>query len=263
MRKYYWILKNELQRILEYRFNFISSFLFSFVPLGVNTLLWLAVAKQDDSFLMSINEIISYYWVVLISVNLTEANIALQISKDIRLGELNKYLIKPCNYSLYHLARDIPSRLLFLLMNVIPMTIIFLLLNQYLVFKLTVFKLIAYLILIVLGYLINYLIDLLIGYYSFYFSKINYFYSTIKVFRNIMAGSIFPLNLLPIKWFSVLSFLPFSYVVFFPSSIILTDSYYDNILTVFLGSLIWCIVLATLCTVLWRRGVQRYSSFGG
>lgn len=263
MRKYYWVLKNEVQNTLEYRFNFISSFLFSLVPLCVNVLLWIAVAQNTNSFEMGINEIISYYFIILISSNLTESNIAPLISKDIRLGDLNKYLIKPCNYSLYYMAKDISSKILFIIMNVCPLIILFALLNRYLIFRISISRLIIYCILILLGYLINFLIDQLIGYYSFYFSKINYFYSTIKVFRNIMAGSIFPLNLLPQRWFSVFSILPFSYAVFFPSSIILTNRYDSEIWYIFLGAVIWSIILLGICIALWKKGLNHYSSFGG
>lgn len=263
MRKYYWILKNEMQNILEYRFNFISSFLFSLIPIGVNVLLWIAVTRNNASFEMSINEIVSYYTIILISSNLTDSNIASFVSKDIRLGDLNKYLIKPCNYSLYYMAKDIPSKLLFLIMNAIPLICLFTMLSTYLSFRLSISRFIMYCVLIGLGYMINFLIDLLIGFYSFYFSKINYFYSTIRVFRNIMAGSIFPLNLLPQQWFSFFSILPFSYVVFFPSSTILTNRYDGEILNILLGSVSWCIILLVLCVGVWKKGLNHYSAFGG
>lgn len=263
MRKYYWVFKNEMQNILEYRFNFISSFLFSLVPIGVNVLLWIAVAQSNASFEMSIDEIVSYYIIILISSNLTESNTASFVSKDIRLGDLNKYLIKPCNYSLYYMAKDIPSKLLFLIMNGIPLICIFIVFGTYLSLHLSITRLIMYFVLIGLGYMINFLLDLLIGFYSFYFSKINYFYSTIRVFRNIMAGSIFPLNLLPQNWFSLFSILPFSYVVFFPSSMILTSRYDGELLSIVLGSVTWCMILLGLCGFVWKKGLNHYSAFGG
>lgn len=163
MRKYYWVFKSEIQNILEYRFNFLSSFLFSLVPLGVNVLLWITVSKNNSSFEMNIGEIISYYLIILVSSNLTEPSIVSQISKDIRLGDLNKYLVKPCNYSLYYLAKDIPSKLMFIAMNAFPIIVLFVLMNHHLVLTISFYRIAIYCIFIVFGYLINFLIDLLIA----------------------------------------------------------------------------------------------------
>ena len=48
MRKYCGIFRIALANQLEYRVNFISSFLFSLAPFGVNTLLWIAAARGND-----------------------------------------------------------------------------------------------------------------------------------------------------------------------------------------------------------------------
>ena len=116
MQKYFEIFKTALSNQLEYRINFISSFVFSLIPFGVNTLLWLAVAIKNGSMLLGINEIISYYFVTLIVSNITLTSSVFKISDDIRLGELSKYIIKPYNYTLYQLMIDMPQRIIFITM---------------------------------------------------------------------------------------------------------------------------------------------------
>lgn len=48
MKKYFKIFKISLISYLEYRVNFVLSFLFSLVPFSVSVLLWVAVAKHSE-----------------------------------------------------------------------------------------------------------------------------------------------------------------------------------------------------------------------
>ena len=115
MKKYYKILKCAFMEQLEYRANFISSFIFSLITFSVNTLLWIAVSKNKNTVPLAINGIISYYFITFIVSNMTSTKSVYKISDEIRLGDLNKHLIKPYNYALYQLILDIPKRIIFFL----------------------------------------------------------------------------------------------------------------------------------------------------
>uniref|UniRef100_UPI00056EA823 ABC-2 family transporter protein n=1 Tax=Treponema pedis TaxID=409322 RepID=UPI00056EA823 len=118
---YYKIFKTGLASQLEYRINFITSFLFSLIPFAANALLWIAAAHQNKRMTVNINGIISYYFVILIVSNITSTSSAAEISEDIRLGGLNKHLLKPYNYALYKLVLELPKRFIFIIMNFIPL----------------------------------------------------------------------------------------------------------------------------------------------
>ena len=122
MKKYFKIFKISLISYLEYRVNFVLSFLFSLVPFSVSVLLWVAVAKHSE--FIKVKEVVSYYFVILIVKNITTTNSIIRFSDDIRLGELNKYLLKPYNYCFYNLMADLPERIVFIVMNFIPLILI-------------------------------------------------------------------------------------------------------------------------------------------
>ena len=67
MKKYFKIFKISLISYLEYRVNFVLSFLFSLVPFSVSILLWVAVAKHSE--FITVKEVVSYYFVILIVKN--------------------------------------------------------------------------------------------------------------------------------------------------------------------------------------------------
>lgn len=263
MQKYFEIFKTALSNQLEYRINFISSFIFSLIPFGVNTLLWLAVAIKNGSMLLGINEIISYYFVTLIVSNITLTSSVFKISDDIRLGELSKYIIKPYNYTLYQLMINMPQRIIFITMNGIPILIIYGLLSKYICFSLNVEKIFMAIILLLVGYLINFLIDFFIALYSFYFSRVSSLYTSLKVIRNIFAGVIFPLVMLPSDILYIFKILPFAYTSYIPTMFLIKEIPVKIALEQMITGLIWLLVLIMGTTALWKKGIKKYCAFGG
>ena len=261
MKKYFKIFKISLISYLEYRVNFVLSFLFSLVPFSVSVLLWVAVAKHSE--FIKVKEVVSYYFVILIVKNITTTNSIIRFSDDIRLGELNKYLLKPYNYCFYNLMADLPERIVFIVMNFIPLILIYTFLHNYINLDLSLIKVFFFIIFLILGYLINFFIDFLIGLYSFYFSKVSSLYTSIKVLRNLSAGNIFPLLMLPAKIFLTLQFLPFMYTSYVPTMLLLERTSFDLILKNLFISVVWLTTLCLSSTILWKRGMKRYSAYGG
>ncbi|QQB73331.1 ABC transporter permease [Fusobacterium canifelinum] len=261
MKKYFKIFKISLISYLEYRVNFVLSFLFSLVPFAVSVLLWVAVAKQNE--FIKVKGVVSYYFVVLIVSNITTTNSIIRFSDDIRLGELNKYLLKPYNYCFYNLMADLPQRIVFIVMNFIPLLLIYLFLHSYISLDLSLIKIFFFIIFLILGYLINFFIDFLIGLYSFYFSKVSSLYTSIKVLRNLSAGNIFPLLMLPTKIFFTLQILPFMYTSYIPTMLLLEKTSFDMILKNLFISVAWLSILCLFSAILWKRGMKKYSAYGG
>ena len=261
MKKYFKIFKISLISYLEYRVNFVLSFLFSLVPFSVSVLLWVAVARHSE--FIKVKEVVSYYFVILIVKNITTTNSIIRFSDDIRLGELNKYLLKPYNYCFYNLMADLPERIVFIVMNFIPLILIYTFLQNYINLDLSLIKVFFFIIFLILGYLINFFIDFLIGLYSFYFSKVSSLHTSIKVLRNLSAGNIFPLLMLPAKIFLSLQFLPFMYTSYVPTMLLLERTSFDLILKNLFISITWLAILCLFSAVLWKRGMKRYSAYGG
>lgn len=263
MRKYFEIFKIALSNQLEYRANFISSFLFSLVPFGVNTLLWLAVTVKNNDLLLGMNGVISYYFITLIVSNITSTSSVFKISDDIRLGELSKYMIKPYNYVLYQLMVDMPQRIIFITMNAIPILMIYAILSKYMCFSLNIGRILMMTMLLIVGYLINFFIDFSIALYSFYFSKVSSLYTSLKVIRNIFAGVVFPLIMLPSNILSIFKILPFAHTSYIPTIFLIEDISFRTALEQMIIGFIWLCVLIINSMRLWEKGIKKYSAFGG
>ena len=263
MKVYYQIFKISLANQLEYRANFVSGFLFSLVPFAVNVLLWIAVSYQSGAMPLQTGGIVSYYFVTLITYNITSTVSVFKISDDIRLGSLNQYLIKPYNYALYQLAADLPHRFVFIVMNAVPITVLYFLLKRYFVFTISAWKIVFFVAFLVAGYLINFLIDFLIALYSFYFSRVSSLYTSIRVLKNIAAGIIFPLVLLPKPVFALLKHTPFVFISHIPVSLLLDDMPIRAVLLSLFQACGWLASLALLSAIVWKKGMRIYSAYGG
>ena len=224
-------------------------------------MLWVAVARHSE--FIKVKEVVSYYFVILIVKNITTTNSIIRFSDDIRLGELNKYLLKPYNYCFYNLMADLPERIVFIVMNFIPLILIYTFLHNYINLDLSLIKVFFFIIFLILGYLINFFIDFLIGLYSFYFSKISSLYTSIKVLRSLSSGNIFPLLMLPAKIFFTLQILPFMYTSYVPTMLLLEKTSFDMILKNLFISVAWLSVLCLFSAILWKSGMKRYSAYGG
>ena len=252
MRKYCGIFRTALANQLEYRVNFISSFLFSLVPFGVNTLLWIAAARGNDGMPLGTEGIVTYYFTTLIVSNITSTTSIFRISDDIRLGNLSQYLLKPYNYALYQLMTDMPQRAVFVVMNAVPLAVIYALLRRYILphpSGISVSKAAIFAAFLLVGYLINFLVDFSISLYSFYFSRVSSLYTSIRVLRNISAGIVFPLMLLPEAPFTFLIRLPFAYTNYIPTTFLMGMLSERAALSCLSKAAGWALFLAAGCAV--------------
>lgn len=262
MRAYIKISNLSFQNQMEYKTNFIMTFLYRLLPFMINILVWLAIS-DSSTFTMSKDEIVTYYMVGLITSNLVVCSIQNEISEDIRMGTINKYLIKPINYFGYQFMKDVAFRITFIILGIIPIAILFSLMKSYIVLQFHMGYCVLFIVSIMIGYIINFLMSFLLSELSFYFNNVSVLFSASDVLKNIISGSVFPLMLLPAQIADVLMILPFSYISYFPTIILLQDYSIENVLVRLLIGIIWCIVLGELCHITWKQGIKSYSSFGG
>lgn len=250
--------------MFEYRFNFLSNLIFSFIPFATNLLIWIAVYNSTgNGFGYSLKELITYYFIILIVNNLIVNKVQGEVASDIKQGTLNKYLLKPLSYMGYYFFKDLPNRIIYIVVGLLPITILGLLLNKYIVFSINLKTFLFFVFSLFIGYIINFLLSFLISECSFYFSEVTSFFPPINVLKDIISGRVFPLNIIPKSLYQVLLFTPFQFTGYFQVMIILNRySESEIIQTLFLG-LVWIVALYLLCKLLWRRGLNKYSAFGG
>ena len=69
--------------------------------------------------------------------------------------------------------------------------------------------------------------------------------------------------MLPAKIFLTLQILPFMYTSYLPTMLLLEKTSFDMILKNLVISIAWLTVLCLFSLILWKRGMKRYSAYGG
>lgn len=262
MIPYFKTLNLSFQSQIEYKANFVMSFIFKLLPVLVNILIWISVNVSEQSN-MTQSDIITYYCISLITTNLVTCFIQNEISQDICNGDICKYMIKPINYIFYQFFKDLAHRLIFIILGIIPVSIIFLLFHRYINLVVNFTDISLFILSIIVGYLINYLFCFIISELSFYFTNVTALFSSFDVLKNIVSGAIFPLNLLSASITGFLLYLPFSYITFLPTIILQKKYSISFIFEKMTIGLLWIVILFLIARFIWKKGIERYTTFGG
>lgn len=185
------------------------------------------------------------------------------IARDIRQGELKKYLAQPLDMIGWLLAYRIAHKIAYVITAVPPYAIIFGLSYAYFDTGPWGWQLPAYLISLVMGFVIGFFFEVCMGCIGFWMlevSSILYIITTVNFF---VSGQMFPLDLLPSGWSIFLKALPFQYLAYFPTMVFLNKITGTELVWGLLIGLGWSVACMVLARFLYAQGLKRYSAYGG
>jgi ABC-2 type transport system permease protein len=116
---------------------------------------------------------------------------------------------------------------------------------------------------LVMGFLIGFFLEASIGMIGFWFLEVSSLLFVLMLFSFFLSGHMFPLTMLPPAIESVVSFLPFKYLAFFPAAIFLGKIPEEDLPLEMAIEAAWLVFFVVLCRVAYARGIRRYSGFGG
>lgn len=257
------IMSISLQNELEYRFNYFISIIGSFIPFIVNLLVWYAIDKNyNNNMGYTFSQIVNYYfWILIIGNVLNSTNNTADL---IRTGEINSYLIKPFNYTIYSFLIDLPKRLFFIIVAILLIIVSQVWLSEYIIINMSFGICLAFLFSLAIGYVMNFLLIFILNEFAFSLTQISLFMGAYNVLLNVTSGKLMPLDMFPKALRKVLEILPFQYCGYFQTKIV-TNSFDDikDILTKFLFGIIWLLLLSMFSTFYWKQSVKKYSAYGG
>jgi len=268
MRKYFHVIGIGLQNNLQYRFNYLTRTLFSFIPLFAMLSLWRTIyagnAGAGDHNGFTEAQMIFYYLLVAVVDVFTAVNEDdWQIAADIREGNISQFLLKPVDYLWYRLSLFVSGRLAFIAMAALPLAGFIFCFRQYflappdgMTFAVFVFSL---LLTALLQFFISYAMAML----AFWLLEISTFIFILFAFEYLASGHLFPLDVLPPALKQILYFTPFPYQLFFPVSL-----YLGRVTGVAMWQglgmqIFWVLFFYLVARWTWRRGIRKYTAFGG
>ena len=268
MRKYFHVISIGLQNNLQYRFNYLTRTLFSFIPLFAMLSLWRTIygsnerAGEHNGF--SREQMIFYYLLVAVVDVFTAVNEDdWQIAADIREGNISQFLLKPVDYLWYRLSLFCSGRIAFIAMAAGPLAIFIFCFRQYFLLPPDAATFAVFLFSLVLTALLQFFISFAMAMLAFWLLEISTFIFILFAFEYLASGHLFPLDVLPSGVKQILFLTPFPYQLYFPIQIYLGKVAGPSLWQGLAIQCLWAFIAYGFARFMWRRGVQHYGAFGG
>jgi ABC-2 type transport system permease protein len=268
MKKYLHVINIGLQSNLAYRFNYLTRTLFSFIPLFAMLSLWRTIyahrSGTGSASGFSEAEMMFYYLLVAVVDVLTAVNEDdWQIAADIREGNISQFLLKPVDYLWYRLCLFFSGRIAFIAVAGIPLAIFIFCFRQYVLPPVSLTAALVFPVSLVLTALLQFFISYAMAMLAFWLLEISTFIFILFAFEYLASGHLFPLDILPPLLKQILYLTPFPYQMYFPISIYLGKAAGVEMWRGLAFQFLWVVAAYVFARFMWRRGIKKYSAFGG
>jgi len=268
----YWtILCISLQERLVYRGEFALSTLMRFLPIITQIFLWQAifsaieVERSGDTIGgYTFHGMIAYYLLTTVSRAFSSMpGLASGIARDIRDGTVKKFLIQPIDMLSFLLMRRVAHKLVYYLVAAGPFALVFFLLRSFFPGWPEPHVLAAFLLSLFLGFLLGFFLEATLGMIGFWFLEVTSLMFVYMLLNFFFSGHMFPIDLLPGIWGSLVRLLPLQYLAYFPAAVFLGKVTGPALMAGLWIQFAWVVFFAIAARAAFHFGVRRYSGFGG
>lgn len=268
------IFKTSLGERLVYRGDFALGTLMRFLPIITQIFLWYAVfdsigdAEGENAAKIGefgFREIVAYYLLTMIARAFSSMpGLASGIAREIREGEIKRYLIQPVDLLGLLLISRVAHKLAYYVVATAPFALVFYLCRDYFVDGWPApHVIVAFIGSLVMGFLIGFFLEAAIGMIGFWFLEVSSLLFVYMLFSFFLSGHMFPLTLLPDGIESFVDLLPLKYLAYFPAAVFLGKVPEEDLPMEMAIEACWLAFFIIVCRVAYSRGVRRYSGFGG
>lgn len=269
---WWMIFRIALEERLAYRGDFALGTLMRFLPIITQIFLWWAVFEsvgngnaQDGTLVnYTFNDVVAYYLLSMLGRAFSSMpGLASTTAKQIREGEIKKYLVQPIDMIGFMLLGRIAHKIAYYTISALPFALVFFLCRDYFSGWPSWNVITAFVVSLVFAFLLGYFLDLCIGLIGFWFLEVSSLLFIYMLLNFFLSGHMFPLDFLPDPWRSIVDWLPFKYLAYFPAAIFLGKIPEEDIWPQLGIEAIWLTGAIVVARVLYSRGLRRYSGFGG
>jgi len=273
LAKYAKIFRVSLIERMTYRGDFFFSTILRFLPMLTTILLWAAIYEgapeqeggKKELAGFTYQQMVAYLLLVHISRMFSSMpGLALGITRDIREGTLKKYLIQPLDMMGYMLAYRMAHKTAYIITSILPYGLLYAVCWQFMMeIQVDPLTLLAYVLSLLLSFLIGFYLEMCLGMMGFWFLEVTSLLYVINTFNYFVSGHMFPLDIFPYPFDVILKQLPFQYLAYFPTSILLGKTRGEEMWYGLAMEAVWAVFFIWLSRWLYHRGLKHYSAYGG
>ena len=226
------ILRISLEERLVYRGDFALGTLMRFLPILTQVFLWWAVftaatsgGAVDQTRIVgySYHDFVAYYLLTMISRAFSSMpGLASGIARDIRDGTVKKYLIQPIDMLSFLLLNRMGHKLVYYTVAALPFAFVFFLCRGFFPGGWPEPQVMAaYVASLLMAFLLGFFLEATIGMIGFWFLEVSSLLFIYMLFNFFFSGHMFPLDMLPGYWSTLVKLIPLQYLAYFPAAVFL------------------------------------------
>lgn len=282
LRTWWVILRICLEERLVYRGDFALGTLMRFLPIVTQIFLWTAVfaavrdassnaASQQTIAGYTRDDFIAYYLLTMIARAFSSMpGLASGIARSIRDGSIKKFLTQPVDMVGFLLLSRIAHKLVYYAVALLPFALVFYLCRDFFPTTPDAAGWLAFIASLLMAFALGYFMESAIGMIGFWFLEVSSLLFVYMLFNFFLSGHMFPIDMLDgvqlVGQFSVgdvVRLLPLHYLAYFPAAVFLGKIQGAELIAGLWIELAWIVFFIIVCRTAFRRGVRRYSAFGG
>jgi ABC-2 type transport system permease protein len=261
------ILRIALAERLVYRGDFALGTLMRFLPIVTQIFLWFAVFQargNQDLAGYSYRDFVAYYLLTMVARAFSSMpGLASGIAGQIRSGEIKKFLIQPIDLLGFLLLGRIAHKLAYYAVAALPFALVFFLCRDFFPGWPSLTAWSAGILSLILCFLLGYYLEACMGLVGFWWLEISSLLFVYMLFSFFLSGHMFPLDMLPEPWHTIVDVTPLQYLAYFPAAVLLGKIQGWNLVIGLMIEVEWVVLFAILSRVLFDHGTRRYSAYGG
>ncbi|MEX0679201.1 MAG: ABC-2 family transporter protein [Pirellulales bacterium] len=265
------ILRISLEERLVYRGDFALGTLMRFLPLVTQVFLWnaifQAVASAGEGATIAgytYREMVAYYLLTQISRAFSSMpGLASNIALQIRNGEIKKYLIQPVDLVGFLLLGRTAHKLVYYVVAAGPFALVFFLCRGFFDGWPEATTMLAFVASLLMSFLLGFFLEATLGMVGFWFLEVSSLLFVYMLFSFFFSGHMFPIDMLPGFWATLVRAIPLQYLAYFPAAVFLGKVQGPDLAWGLLIQLAWVLFFMGLCRLAFNLGVKRYSGYGG
>lgn len=257
MKKYFTLFALTVKEYFVYRLNFILWRFRVVLNILLPLFLWTSVFEKSAVIgNYDKTQFVSYLLYGNLIATFVFGTRTFDISSDINDGKIINTLLKPVSFFSYHFTREIADKAVNLIFAVFEILFLIWL------FKLDIVSpsnLLLFIPIFVNSVLISYFINLILSFIGFWTTEVWPIRFIFIVLLYFVAGSYFPLDILPDPIYRLVLLTPFPYMFYLPTKILINQQLTTQLL---FFSYFWLFASYFLAYKIWRKGIKSFSFWG-
>jgi len=261
------ILRIALAERLVYRGDFALGTLMRFLPIVTQIFLWFAVFQargQQPVGGYKYEDFVAYYLLTMVARAFSSMpGLTGGIAKQIRSGEIKKFLIQPIDLLGFLLLSRIAHKLVYYTVAILPFALVFFICRDYFPGWPSLTTLAAGCLALLMAFLLGFFLEACMGLVGFWWLEVSALAFVYMLFSFFLSGHMFPLDMLPDPWHKLVQLTPLMYLAYFPAAVLLGKIQGAALAQGLAIEAAWVIFFVLLSRVMFHYGTRRYSAFGG